>query len=119
MEMKVVATFLLAFLLAFSTQAQCTKNVDGSSSCKLSLADGTVFSYQSFTNVIYPLGLSCDPLVGIIYTLRPPTSDLNAVVYDQDWIRIPSGCVVDIQSGRISCGPVNQKATATFSITIN
>jgi hypothetical protein len=50
------------------------------------------------------MGLSCDPLVGIIYTLRPPTSDLNAVVYDQDWIRTPSGCTMDIQTGTISCG---------------
>jgi hypothetical protein len=108
--MKFLVTFLLALLLASSVRAQCsaTPNGDGSYSCApLYLMDGGSFAYTTFfISVIYPMGISCDAL-GNLYTLQPSL------------VHTLMGCVVNLPTGQISCGPTNQTAQQTLSITIN
>ena len=50
----------------------------------------------SFTSVIYPQGFSCDPVTGILYNLTATGNPYAP-------LRTPSGCTVNIETGKITC----------------
>jgi hypothetical protein len=108
--MKLLIAFILVLLVAFQTEAQtqpCVSNTDGSYSCSFSMEDGSLFSYRTFlSNGVYPEGVSCDPQ-GILY------------LFQSSGIRGLLGCTVDIETGRISCGTLNQENQKAFTIVIS
>ncbi len=65
----------------------------------------------SYTSPVYPQGISCDPVTGIIYNLQPANNP-------DGFIRVDSKCKVDRETGMISCSGIIAPPTG-LTITVH